>query len=213
MLALNSKIPSGFFITVLPSGWSSFDERKPCALQHRSGFLLTDRVVAFRNRVPLTKQNAAAFRQPRDENVLIAISRYGERLQGDRAVRTADQHVRAQPGDETDFRACASIVAGEAGEVRIGRRPHRPYDLSTRSRADVESEFGDYADIDFTAKAGIGRHEFAGHFLLRSDDQAYAAGNVTGQRSSLNTILCLCADRQCQRGCDAEQGAMKQLHG
>src|SRR5207302_2193918 len=72
-----------------------------------------------------------------------------QRLQGDVAVETADQHVAAEPDGHGGFAGGAYIVAGDGAAPAGGIHEHAPDHAAARGRADIEAEFGDAANIEF----------------------------------------------------------------
>src|SRR6516162_11529751 len=74
-----------------------------------------------------------------------------DRLQRDRAVGTADQHVGPDP-DPGSGAACGSdIVAGQCARRQIGGwREHRPNQNAPLRIADIDTEFVDRAGIELS---------------------------------------------------------------
>ena len=89
-----------------------------------------------------------------DRQIEAGLSLHRKRLQGHGAVGTADQHVGAEAGADRRLRRWRRRNGRRARRTGdwSARKPPRP---SRRPRgADIEPEFGDRSDIDFTRSRG-----------------------------------------------------------
>src|SRR6516225_6861324 len=107
-----------------------------------------------------------------------------ERLQRDRLVGAADQHIRADSDDRRRARGDAAKGSGErAGCRRGGWCKYRPNQHTASRKADIDAKLVDRPDIVLRG-ASSHRCEVAIDRPRRAEDEAEAAGDVAGERAS-----------------------------
>src|SRR4029077_5212678 len=121
-----------------------------------------------------------------------------DRLQRDRAVGAANQHIGAGPYPDGGAAGGADIIAVERTGSQIGgRREHRPHQNTALGIADIDAELVDGAGIVFrTSRPG---RQGAAEPLGRAEYEAPAAGDIAGQRSDPYTALRLSRRRNADR--------------
>ena len=121
----------------------------------------------------------------RDVQALVAFD--AERLQRDRLVETADQHVGAEADADRGARRRAGIVAFKRAGANVGRgREHAPHQHAAFGVTDVDAELGDRAGVVLSAT--VIAAESAVQILGRTEHKAPAAGDVAGQRADLHAM-------------------------
>src|SRR4051812_35890066 len=119
-----------------------------------------------------------------DRQVEPGLASERNRLQGDRAVRTADEHVGPETGPERRLGRTAAVLAGERAPRHPARGKDRPHDLPPGRGAHIEAEPADDARIDLPQPAGVA--EGADHRFLGREDEPEAPRDVARQRADLN---------------------------
>src|SRR5260370_18961901 len=132
------------------------------------------------------------------------LAAYGDRLKGDGPVGAANENIGAEARPEGCFAGCADIVASE--ETRAGDRfsEHRPDHHAAAGHAEVKPILGDRAVIVLlpTRPAWLVRREYAGHLLLRPDDQPDSGRHIARQQSGPDLL----AGRRLRR-CDSQHNS------
>src|SRR5215470_4289030 len=113
---------------------------------------------------------------------------HAERLQRDRIVGAADQHITANPDAECRAALGAGIIAGEiAGPEPVHWREHAPGQRGLLRDAEVEAHFTDGGDIEVVGLAGGAEH--AAEIGHGADDEADAGAAAAFQHADLHLSL------------------------
>src|SRR3984893_18022898 len=142
---------------------------------------------------------AQTDRSDAGSDVQPSIAFEADRLQRDRAVGAANQHIGSGPHPHGGAAGGADIIAVERTGPRIGgRREHRPHQNAALRIADIDAKLVDRAGIVF--RKPLAGRQGAAQPLRRSDYKAPAASDIAGQGSdpyaALRLRRCRKADRQ-----------------
>src|SRR6202022_3316856 len=133
-----------------------------------------------------------------------------DRLQRDRAVGAANQHIGSGTHPHGGAAGGADIIAVERTGSQIGGRgEHRPHQNAALGIADIDAELVDGAGIVFrTSRPG---RQGAAEALRRAEHEAPAAGDISGQRSDPYAALRLHRRRNADRQRDQTNRQTKPL--
>src|SRR6516162_11389533 len=144
----------------------------------RSGPLVAGYSAAVARSLRLIAQ---ADRSDAGRDVEAGIAFDADRLQRDRVVGAADQHIGAGPDPDSGAAGGADIVAVQRTRSQIGsRREYRPNQHAALRIADIDTEFVDGAGIELGTPRC--RCKGAAERLRRTKNKAPAAGDIAGER-------------------------------
>ncbi len=118
-----------------------------------------------------------------------------DRLQGDAAIRTADQHVGAKSGADRRFRAGADISAGESAGAAPRRRKHCPDNIAATGEADIDTEPANGSRVTL-AVSGARRGVNAIDLLARAENEPDAGRDSAIERPDPRARLRFGRERQ-----------------
>src|SRR6516165_318097 len=134
---------------------------------------------------------AQADRSDAGRDVEPGIAFDADRLQRDRAVGAADQHIGTGPDPDGGAAGGTDIIAVQRTGGQIGgRREYRPNQHAALRIADIDAELVDRAGIIFGTSGR--RRKGAAERLQRAEDKAPAAGDIAGEGSNPHAALRLC---------------------
>jgi hypothetical protein len=142
-----------------------------------------------------------AFQSGGDAEADLALQ--AERLQRDRIVGAADQHIAAGADPDRRTALSAGISAGEiAGPEPRHRREHTPGQRRFLGDAEIEAHFPDGRDIAVLESLGAQHANEVGH---RADDEADAGAAAAFEDADLDPLhrlLCVRGEGCKERGHD-----------
>src|SRR5262245_1217547 len=110
---------------------------------------------------------------------------HAQRLQRDRIVGAADQHIAADADAERRTALGAGIIAGEiAGPEPVHRREYAPGQRRFLGDAEVDAHFADGGDIEVVGLAAGAEH--AAEIGHGADDEADAGAAAAFQHADLH---------------------------
>ena len=134
---------------------------------------------------------AQAHRSDPGGDIETGIAFDADRLQRDRSVGAADQHIGADADGDGGAPRHAAIIAGERPWRDIGgRREHPPNQHAALRESDIDAELVDRAGIVLGRPAGA--REGAADRLRGAKDKTPAAGDIAGQGADLHATLRMC---------------------
>src|SRR5262249_18891271 len=150
------------------------------------------RLIALKcGRVPPERRLGAVAQFERcdaDRQIEPGLTLQAQRLQRNRAVRSADQHIGIAAGTDRGARGDPTVIPGEVARTNIARRrEHRPTQHRSLGHAQVEADFPHDAMVGHGGRsAGV---ENAGKFVNRADHETDRARPTTFQYTDLDTGL------------------------
>src|SRR4029079_18695166 len=104
-----------------------------------------------------------------------------DRLQRDRALQAANQHIGAEAAADRRFTGGATVVPSERATAAFGRCVHGTGNCSALRESDVEPDASDAARIGLLP--ALHGAEVAVHLLLRAENKAYPRCNGAGEHA------------------------------
>src|SRR5215467_6422130 len=122
-------------------------------------------------------------------NVDAGLAGHRNRLQRDRTIRAADQHIGAETHGEGRLAGRADVAARQRTTPRALRwGKHTPHHALPGGHPDIEPEFVDHAYVALARPWPVRRKD-AGHGLARSENPPKAPRHITVQHTRLDLRL------------------------
>src|SRR5262249_30049654 len=108
------------------------------------------------------------------------------RLQRDRASRTADQNIGASTEADAEIARGADIFTSESARRQAGcRRKHSPSENASGADADVDPDHVQRAFVRLWRTHIVARHKSAFHGLVTGDDETDTRIDLAGEHPHL----------------------------